>query len=439
LWVAVPLVLAHVGLLVTWDLAARPVATLLCLGAGSVALAMAARRLPKERAPGAAGILLVAVVLRVLLLPVPPTLSEDVLRYLWDGKVAGAGLNPYRWAPDAPEVAPLRDDDWQRMPHRHVPTVYPPLAMAVFSIAARLPASVLALKTLLTAADLATCVLLLWLARRRGLPRGRVVWYAWNPLVSLEVAGMGHVDALGVAAVVATVCLVTLRPRRVAAAATTAAAAVLAKLIPLVALPAFARQSGRPGLFLLLSGALVALACVPLVVATGGVPQGLVTYGVSWEFNGPLWEPLWRLLDRVELSAAVERMLDWIKQRSGAHEFWNRFYPFNYPQLLAKLLLAPGLLVVVVMAWRRTDAAISAGILFGGLPLFSATVYPWYLLWVLPWAALCRQPAWLLLAALAPLSYLPQVTGVPLIPWVFLGVWAPFAVLLIARPRWSTG
>jgi hypothetical protein len=310
--------------------------------------------------------------------------------------------------------------------------------MAVFSIAARLPASLLALKALLTAADLATCVLLLWLAGRRGVPRSRVVWYAWNPLVSLEVAGMGHVDALGATAVVATVCLVTMRPRRAAAAATTAAAAVLAKLIPLLALPAFARQTGRPWLFLALCATLVAVACVPVVVATGGVPQGLVTYGVSWEFNGPLWEPLWRLLDGVDLSAAVEKLLDSIKQRTGAHDFWNRFYPFNYPQLLAKLLLAPGLLVVVVVAWRRADPAISAGILFGGLLLFSATVYPWYLLWVLPWAALCRQPAWLTLAALAPLSYLPQVAEVPLMPWVFLGIWVPFAIMLIARPRWST-
>ena len=168
--------------------------------------------------------------------------------------------------------------DWQRLPHRHVPTVYPPAAMALFSIAARLPASLLALKTLLVVADLATCWLLLSLARRRGLPPARVVWYAWNPLVALEVAGMGHVDALGVTAVAATVCLVTMRPRRLAGAATTAAAAVLAKLIPLLALPAFARQSGRPALFLLLSATLVLVACAPLLVATGGVPPGLVTF-----------------------------------------------------------------------------------------------------------------------------------------------------------------
>ena len=437
--VTLPLILAHAGLLLTWDLAARPVVMLLCLAVGAIALAVAGTRLEKGEAPGAAGILLVAVVLRVLLLPVPPTLSGDARRYLWDGKVAGAGMNPYRLAPDAPELTPLRDADWLQLPHRHVPTVYPPLAMAVFSIAARLPASLLALKLLLTAADLATCVLLLWLARRRGLPQGRVIWYAWNPLVVLEVAGMGHVDALGVAAVVATVCLLTVSPRRPAAAATTAAAAVLAKLIPVAALPAFARHSGRPSLFLLVSVALVAVSFAPVLAASGGVPDGLMTYAVSWEFNGPFWEPLWRLLDRFEVSVAIEGLLDGIKDRGGEHDFWNRFYPLNYPQLLAKLLLAPGLLAVVVLACRRADPVIATGILFGGLLLFSATVYPWYLLWVLPWAALCRQPAWLMLAALVPLSYLPQVTALPLVPWVFAAIWVPFAVLLVARPRWSTG
>ncbi len=436
--VSLPLLAVHAGLLVTWDLAARPAALFLWLAAAVVGLVFAALRLAKAPAVSAASILLVAALLRLLLVPVPPTLSEDALRYLWDGKVAGAGFNPYRLAPDAPELEPLRDAVWQRLPHRHVPTVYPPLAVAVFSIAARLPAPLLALKLLLALADLATCFLLLRLADRRGLPRARVVWYAWNPLVTLEVAGMGHVDALGVTAVVATVLLLLARRRPVAVAAT-AAAAVLAKLVPAAALPAWARQSRRPLVFLGAAGGLLAVAVAPVVVATGGVPPGLVTYGVSWEFNGPLWEPLWRLLDLADSRAALEGLLDGLKQGTGQHDFWNRFYPYNYPKLQAKLLLAPGLLAVVWLAWRRRDPLASAGILFGGLLLFSATVYPWYLLWVLPWAALCRQPAWLALAALVLLSYLPQTTTVPLVPWILAAQWLPFFALLARYRRWSTG
>ena len=60
--------------------------------------------------------------------------------------MAAAGLNPYALAPAAEELTPLRDEIWRRMPHKEVPTVYPPLAIAAFSIASRLPFPMLAWK-----------------------------------------------------------------------------------------------------------------------------------------------------------------------------------------------------------------------------------------------------------------------------------------------------
>ncbi len=202
---------AHVGLLLIFDLSHHPVLTLGLLASAFVGLAFAARRLEAVAHPGAV-ILLGACLLRLLLLPLPATLSDDALRYLWDGKVARAGWNPYALPPAAPELAPLRDATWRRLPHRDVPTVYPPLAITGFSIATLLPFPLLSWKILATAADLGACALLLRLARRRGLPPGRAAWYAWNPLVALEVAGMGHVDALGVAAVVGAVLCLTPPP-----------------------------------------------------------------------------------------------------------------------------------------------------------------------------------------------------------------------------------
>jgi hypothetical protein len=40
----------------------------------------------------------------------PPRSSDDLYRYLWDGRVQAAGINPYRYVPAAPELAGLRDD-----------------------------------------------------------------------------------------------------------------------------------------------------------------------------------------------------------------------------------------------------------------------------------------------------------------------------------------
>jgi hypothetical protein len=423
-------VAANLGLLLVFDLAHHLVLTLALLGAAFLALLFAAPRLEAARAPLSGAILLGALLLRLPLLPLPPTLSDDVLRYLWDGKVAAAGLNPYALAPAAEELTPLRDESWRRVPHRSVPTVYPPLSLAAFSIAIRLPFPMHLWKLMATGADLAACWLLILVARKLGVPEGRAVWYAWNPLVALEVAGMGHVDALGVAAVAgAVLCL--LPPVRRGGAATLAAAGVLAKLVPFAALPMWARQSGRPWRFLGAAGGLVAVAALPVAVATGGVPPGLVTYGVSWEFDGPLFEPLWRLLAAAGAAPALARGVDRLKDLTGIYQGLNPVYPYLYPQFLAKLALAAGMAAAVALSLRERDPAAGTGRLFGRLLLCSATVYPWYLLWVLPWAALRRDAAWLVLSALILLSYLPQFAGIPLWPWVYLGIWAPFLLVLL--------
>jgi alpha-1,6-mannosyltransferase len=427
----------NVGLFFVFDLAHHLALTLTLLGIAFLGLLGAAWWLEATEARTATSgkaILLAALLLRLPLLSLPPTLSDDVLRYLWDGKVAAAGLNPYALPPAADRLSPLRDETWRRLPHTQVPTVYPPLAVAAFSIASRLPIPLLAWKTMATAADLLACWLLLGVARRLGLPLGRTVWYAWNPLVTLEVAGMAHVDALGVAAVVAVVLyLVSPPPRRLGATAgpAMAAAGALAKLVPLAAFPMWARQSGRPWRFLGLAGGLVALAVAPVVTASRGVPPGLVIYGVSWEFDGPVYEPLWRGLDGAGAAPALARGLDRYKAWSKNWQGVNFLYPYLYPQLLAKLLLAGGMAAVVLASLRWRDPAAGTGRLFGALLLLSATVYPWYLLWVLPWAALRRHTAWLALSALILLSYLPQFAGVPLWPWVYLGIWVPFGALLV--------
>ena len=52
----------------------------------------------------------VAVAMRVLTLTAPPVLSSDLYRYVWDGRVQLAGINPYRYLPVADELAFLRDE-----------------------------------------------------------------------------------------------------------------------------------------------------------------------------------------------------------------------------------------------------------------------------------------------------------------------------------------
>ena len=127
----VVLVAAHGGLLWVHDLAAHPGWALGCLALAFAALAWTVFG-PQRVRFSSGWVLGLALVLRLLLLPLPATLSDDVLRYLWDGEVIAAGFNPYALAPDAAALAELRDADWDVMPHRDVEAVYPPLALAFF-------------------------------------------------------------------------------------------------------------------------------------------------------------------------------------------------------------------------------------------------------------------------------------------------------------------
>ncbi len=423
---------AHLGLLIVFDLDRHLLLTLVLIGVGFAGMVVAERQL-RYLLPADAlwTCLLVALVLRALLLPLPPSLSGDVLRYLWDGRVVAAGFNPYALAPDAVELVPLRDELWEQLDHRQVPTVYPPLAQGLFVVAAWLPKPLLGLKSILMSLDLGSCALLWVLARRWRLPAERTIWYAWNPLVTLEITGMGHVDGLGVVLVILTTVLLTFRPPKLAHAVSTAAGAILAKLVPLLAVPVWARQSRRPWLFSTLLVLLSTAGLLPTFSSTGGVTPGLVRYGVSWEFNGPLFEPLWRLLALVRIDVAGEWALNRLKELGEFHGFWNQLYPLNYPQLWAKLVLAAGLLVALASAWRAASPLVALRRVFGSAIVFSAVVYPWYALWVLPWAALSRQRAWLSLSFLLFLSYLPQEMNVAIFPWILISIWLPFAVLVL--------
>jgi len=404
----------------------------------------------------------VALVLRLLALPMAPVLSNDIYRYVWDGRVVLSGENPYRLAPEAEELAALRDDLWRQMDHKEVPTVYPPVALGAFAAAAATPAPLVAWRMLLTGVDLGLCVLLLALARTLDLSPWRTIWYAWSPLAVIESAGQGHVDVLAVTAAVAAVLLVVRSRgdgargggfRAAAGAGAAAAVGVLAKLGPLLALPLWARQSRRPLVLLLVAGALLVLGLLP-VAATVGVPPGLVTYGVRWEFNGPLFEPLWRGLALVHADAWAKGLLDQAKAATGRDSLFDPLYHYAYPQFLAKLVLAGLLAVALVRSLFERRPLAGTGRLFGWALLASATVYPWYLLWVLPWAALARHRAWLLVCALAPLVYLPGLVdladlaalvhgpGWELFPWFWLVAWGPpalVAAVALAVPAWRWG
>lgn len=193
---------------------------------------------------GLAAVLAIAALMRLMLLPAPPLLSSDIYRYVWDGRVQEVGINPYRYVPADDALKPLRDAVIYPSINRkdYARTIYPPAAQIVFAAVARVDASVFATKLTMLAFEALGIFCMLRLLAILGLPRERVLIYAWNPLALWAFACDGHVDALAVGTL--GVALLLRAKRRPALAGAALAVAALTKFIPLAVAPAFVRGAG---------------------------------------------------------------------------------------------------------------------------------------------------------------------------------------------------
>jgi hypothetical protein len=187
-------------------------------------------------------VLAVAVAMRLAVLFPQPFLSSDIYRYVWDGRVQIAGINPYRYIPADPALESLRDE--AIYPHINratvAPTIYPPAAQVVFQAVARVSQNVVAMKLAMVMFEALACWAMLRVLALAGLPGARVLIYAWNPLSVWDFAGNGHADAIAIGAL--AVALLLRAMRRDAWVGAALGVAVLVKFFPAAVAPALWRR-----------------------------------------------------------------------------------------------------------------------------------------------------------------------------------------------------
>jgi hypothetical protein len=325
-------------------------------------------------------ILGVAVVLRAALVCTAPFLSDDSYRYVWDGRVQAAGINPYRFVPEAPELANLRDADVFPYINRrsYAPTIYPPGAQVTFLLAYLVGGeTVLGTKLVMVASDLVTIGLLTVLLRRMGEDPRKVVVYAWHPLVCWEVAQSGHIDAVAITLIVGTV-LAANRSQRALSGALLGLAA-LVKGYPLLLAPAFLRRGGARFVAAFVAAFLlyVPYAGVGLRVL-GFLPTYVHEEGIH---SGDRFV----LLRLVRLLASVPTWL--------------------YVGIVA---LAFGIVAVRAMRAPAPDSRLEArnAATLAAMTLALGTPhYAWYGLWLVALVTIAPRGAWLYLASASALLY----------------------------------
>ncbi|MBA3963512.1 MAG: DUF2029 domain-containing protein [Chthoniobacterales bacterium] len=338
---------------------------------------------------------IVAILLRLVALPLEP--SDDFWRYQWEGKVQNAGFSPYLLAPNDKQLAPVRAQfaGWDQINHREYSAIYPPGTELIFAALSRFGAGTLLYKLLFAAADLAAIAILLRLIGGRERHRD-AAWYAWNPLVVYSFAGAAHFDSLMILPMLAGIwCFVRSRDaaeeedkwRYAILGAVALGLAISVKLIPLILLPVCVFALGRRAWALAISLVIPALLSLPF-----GFPR----------------VPIWQSLGRFIYVTRLNDVFWWLIEDTVWPNTHQKNYSYNVVILLAVLVVS----LFFIRNWK-------GGLLWvmGTALVLSPVLHPWYLTWILPFAAWRRVEAWMVFSVSIFAYYLFWDERLFLLPW----------------------
>ncbi len=344
-----------------------------------------------------------AVLFRLTLVFHVPVGSDDIYRYVWDGKVAAHGINPFALAPSDSSLAHLHTADLpSKINFPKMRTIYPPLAQSVFFVSNILFGDSWAgLKVLLVLADIATMLILY---RLFNVQLRNLLVYAWSPLPVLYFGLDGHVDALGIALLLLSLFL--LRRGHLMKGALSLGLAALAKLYPLFVTPfLFHRTTGWKRIALpAVTIGLFLLGCSLYWEPTGGLVESFIIYSTTFEFNGSLFQLIYAFVgsnEKAHLAAALLFLM-----------WWALVFALNR-SLLEKVFLT-----------------------FLGFIACAPTVHPWYLTWLAALLVLRWSPAVFVLLGCSTVSnwvvYQYRLSG----QWetdalLLLIEYVPFYILLV--------
>ena len=355
-------------------------------------------------------ILCVAVILRIIALATPPNfLSTDVYRYVWDGRVQGAGINPYLYIPSDPAVASLRDN--AIYPHINrlytAPTIYPPFAQMVFFAITRFAESVNSMRLAMLGFEAIAVLALAVLLKRQRLPVHRLALYLWHPLPVWEFACGAHVDAVVLA--MSLLAIIAAMSNRRSLSGALLAVAVLTKFLPVAIAPALYRRWDwrMPAAFL------VVVVCSYAFYLSAG----------------------WKVLGFLESYAAEEGMM----QGQGVFiaMLLQDIGLAPLPALLGFAAIAAAVLgTMVIRALSRNRDMEAMPALAGGLAIATLVLisphYPWYFCWLVPF--ICFLPTASLIYLTSAVFYL-YLTDEPFGLLTGLVIYAPALALFVFEQR----
>jgi len=359
-----------------------------------------------------------ALLFNLILLPTKPTLSDDMFRYVWDGRVQAHGISPYRYPPNAAELIDLRRGDaavWANINRPSVVTVYPPGAQIAYAVIWRIVGdSVIDFKAVFVIAELIGGTwLLLRLMRFFKQPPERILICLWSPLLIFEVAHAGHVDGL---------------------------------MLPLLILAFYARVTDRYGLLGVSLGLAMSIKLFPalLLFALLPVPHPLSWRGLQNAFKtiGGFVAVLaiGYLVYAVQGTSPIGFLPQYFNENFNlglAHGLFEIARQWQVPgSTLVNVITFGGLVILSIIFVLRPantgrNALMRCVWLIGWFTLTTQNLFAWYLLWLLPLIVLLVEPGRFIGLKFAPMSAWLIFSGTIALSYLFFIHWRPTSIVQI--------
>lgn len=339
--------------------------------------------------------IVLAILLRVIALFSMPALSDDYLRFIWDGEMILRHLNPYQYTPHdyyvTHNVTPYLQHLYNLMNSPDYHTIYPPVLQGIFTLSALTAGPgdyipVLVMKLFIFAAELGTMRTLYLLAKNYHIAPRQILWYILNPLIIVELTGNVHFEAI---LIFFFVCfLYYLQKKKVAAAAVFWMLAVCTKMIPLMLAPLIIRQLGWKKSVIF--GSIAAVVGILLFIPF-----------FNWHLVKDISASLHLFFHLFEFNASVFYFIRWIGYFYVDYDIIEQATPI--------LTLISFMLILLISFWpARNFSFLEKSLwIFSVYFLLSTMVHPWYASILIVLSAVGRFRFPIVFSLLIMLSYYP--------------------------------
>jgi hypothetical protein len=309
---------------------------------------------------------------RITLLPATP--SDDIYRYLWEGKLQLNGINPYSHPPESSSLEHLRDGFFSDINHKHLSTIYPPLTLMVFAITDYVSHTITSMKSVFLIFDVLSIFILLRFLRVMGKDSHNVLTYAWSPLILISFAARGHCDSLQIFLVILALYLYALRKNL--RTAVSIGLAAMSKFIFIIIAPFLI--TGKKLRYVIVLFSVIAVLYLPYMSAGKGLFSTLLHFGTQYHFNDSAHFLIFCLCIGSPLASKIVTAL-----------IFGAVLLYLYKKHLN--------LLTTDDVEMNNSVLNSAFVAIGTFLILAPTLHPWYLTWIVPFLCFNKNRAWLVL------------------------------------------